>query len=242
MDLAGRRAPRTAGPQVQRRVQSHAAAHLQRRAPDAARRQSGHRAPAAPEGQRVAHSADAQLSARTGRWLGKDHDPLCRRDGVEAAGPGAQAADRRAQPHARPVRLRVPRALSGRQHPRGHQGRLREGEAQDPDEPHRHRQLGCRHRHPLRLREDPGLARDAGGVLQGAVARTGAGHRTAAQGRRLAHRQGAGTGQEAAGNQAQGTRRQREEGRRPDVRGAGRGHDSRSTRRTASRTCSTSRR
>ena len=40
---------------------------LQRRPPDPARRQSRHHPAPAPEGQRVAHFADAQLSARPGR-------------------------------------------------------------------------------------------------------------------------------------------------------------------------------
>ncbi len=165
----------------------------------------------------LAHSPDAQLPARPHGRSRKDLRDLRRRDGNAAAGSGPEAVDRRPESHARPVRFRVPRALSRRQHPRGHQGRFREGEAQDAHEPDRHRQLGCRHRHSFRFREDPGLAGDAGGVLQGAVARAGPGHRAAAQGRRFAHRQGAGTGEEATRVQAQGVGGQREEGRRPDV-------------------------
>ena len=43
-------------------------------------------------------------------------------------------------------------------------------EAQDAYEPHRHRQLGCRHRHPLRLREDPAFRHARRRILQGAAA------------------------------------------------------------------------
>jgi SAM-dependent methyltransferase len=47
--------------------------------------------------------------------------------------------------------IRTAHAVSRREHPGRGEGGFREGEAQDVDEPHRHGQLGCRHRDPFRV-------------------------------------------------------------------------------------------
>jgi len=74
------------------------------------------------------------------------------RDGIEAAGTGAQTHVHRSQPHAGPVLDRTAHAISGRKHPCRGQGGLRGAEPQEIVQPHRHRQLGCRDRHALGLR------------------------------------------------------------------------------------------
>ena len=81
--------------------------------PDAARCQRRLHPPAPPEGRRVAHFADAQLSAGPGGWLGKDRPHGVGGDGIAPPGSGAQASHRGAQSHAGTIRLRVSGTLSG---------------------------------------------------------------------------------------------------------------------------------